>query len=493
MIYQDAKRFLRTAIKTPNINIDFNSFHEDFLSYMLERTYTFDDLIAQKSELKIAFNDFFGKVARAAIFFKDQKIILKLLPYNVAPENSRHLSRLIELTKLHNESITRENNLYKIKGKLRREINAEIADSNEEVNKNDVIKLALKQALNLEDSIVVVFLKRSIIIREISEHVEKEEAESKLSNDELQTIYTELVEKYALEEILNSLMSDLLKEELNCSQISNEYFHKTSLNFIKMALVSELSKTLEYKDEQIIDIANFVMKKEITNIFTIISKYLLRELYKKNENVKKFIEYYNGEILVYKGKRFKIPTIESTDGRRWNAMTMGVVVTPWFANIDKNAKAKKEIGSALEEMKVFEDELKKYSQQIIDYTNKIAELTEDFNTLEKDLSNTIYKLNHLKNDKADESTIAKFTTIYDELKTKKTKVDNELIDTNKNLHEVSYTKNKLAKEYNTFGTRAKELSKLINYTENQANAHKTNFDLITAAITKTLLTKKVEI
>jgi len=238
MIYQDVKRYLKNTFNQPQIDFEWSTLDNIKFFSFIEARYTSEELSHETSEIKEAFKDFFEPVGKIVFRYKDDRgIKIKIFPYRIKPQDSKHLKNIIKIIHNNRKSIEypykEQNDQIAILGKIRREINQEIADSDESVHAKELIKHAIRVALDLKDGDIVTQLKRKFIVKIFSKNkvLEKEiqvdvvaPKERKgiqnrfngYSPEEIETTYKELYIKgdVKIEEFLKSTMKKVLLEKI---------------------------------------------------------------------------------------------------------------------------------------------------------------------------------------------------------------------------------------------------------------------------------------
>lgn len=356
MLYQDTKRYLKHTFSKPSSDFKWTPLSNiNFLSY-LEEKYDTEMIEKEMPEIKLAFKDFFESVGNVMFRYKqDVGIQLRILPYSVSPKDSKHLKNIIKIIQHNHKYIKHpyngQENQIGIMGKIRREINQEIYDTDESVNKKELIKYALKKALDLDEKDVIVQLKRNFIVKlydkslntddeddfdEDEEIDEAEEVEVRRYNgyteDQIEDTYNEIVEREnsSIKPFLNSVMYDLFEHDLNFREIDNRFFEANALKMIHARIVQELTNYVSFDEDYLIGLASYILRRNFEEIHSYIVFEILQAIYKKSEQALKFLLFYDGRTVLIKNKKYKIPQIEDPKGNRWNISSMVSISNAWF-------------------------------------------------------------------------------------------------------------------------------------------------------------------
>lgn len=394
MIYQDTKRFLKRHLISPNSNRGWAS-HDNFLFLnFIQGRYSDDEIRLNAPEIRQAFRDFFDPIGTLEIDFDVYKgINLKILPYSVEPQHSIHLSTLIDIIRENRRNIeypynNREDQIS-LRGKIRRAINAEIVESDEAVNKKELIRTAIKQALELNVRDVVVQLKRKYIIKLFQKNnflssdvkepsgINTQERRFQGYNEiDLKNHYNELFKDVNLEGFLDSTMAALFADKLNFDQISNNYYEKYSLTIVRDAISKELEQYVSQNDNYLLGLAGYIFRHNFEMIHQRMAVEIFEQINNKSKNAEKFLEYYSGAIYIEDGKKYSIPEITTPDGKRWHTTSLLAIASMWLRTRSKLDQMTANYKNTLQTYK-------EYSNTYEIATNKLNQLNSNISTLKK--------------------------------------------------------------------------------------------------------------
>lgn len=150
----------------------------------------------------------------------------------------------------------------------------------------------------------------------------------KIDKNEFQSFYKENFSKDKLETFFYDVASSFIKKCFVEEQIDNHQYEKDAIKLILKIIISELEEEF-YTDKKFIDgFSGFLLKKDISLMFKFITELILKEVAYSNKNAIEFLKYYSQDIIVYDGKRYKVPTLQGKDGLRWTITSlMGIVKT----------------------------------------------------------------------------------------------------------------------------------------------------------------------
>ena len=342
MIYQDVFRFLKRYLKSPSATYVWDA-KDNFrlLGYLQER-YS-DEHISQNSmEIRQAFRDFFEPLGHLVVRYKDNiGITYKLFPYQVDIKKSVHLQKIIDIIRENRRAIEYpyhdKDDQIALLGKIRRKINVEIVETEEKVNKKELVRYAIKKALGLDDRDVILQQKKKYIIKLFghnnfvsSINTVSQNPSTVYSEEDIEAYYKELFNEIEIEDFLDDVMTSLFVDDLNFEKISNAYYEKNVLSLIKQRMVEALQKYISDNNEYLQSVAGYIMKKHIVGIHERIAIEIFELISNKNKNAQEFLNYYSGQVYVENGIRYIIPEISTEDGKRWNINSLTSIASVWL-------------------------------------------------------------------------------------------------------------------------------------------------------------------
>ena len=170
MIYQYVKRYLKNTLEKPKMNFEWSPLDDVKFFNFIQQRYTLEEFSKEISEVKVAFKDFFEPVGKIVFRYKEENgIKFKIFPYRVKPQDSKHLTNIIKIINTNKKYIKYpyqgQDDQIVILGKIRREVNRELFDTEESVNVKELIRHAIKIALHLGQRDIVTQLKRKYLIK----------------------------------------------------------------------------------------------------------------------------------------------------------------------------------------------------------------------------------------------------------------------------------------------------------------------------------------
>jgi hypothetical protein len=509
MIYQDAKRFLKRHLQKPSREYEWSG-HDNFvLLNFIQGRYSDAEIENNVSELRQAFRDFFEPVGTLVIRYNaDKGVAYKILPYHVRPENSRHLNDIINIIRKNRRSIEypyqgRKDQIALL-GKIRRHINASIIETDEAVNKKELVRYAIKQALELDPRDVVVHLKRKYIIKlfkkndylssTAEEPAPKDEEERRFAGynpDDLSEHYNELIDDIDLSAFLDDVMAELFATTLNFDEITNAYYEKNVLRLVRDGIAEELKHYVSENDDYIIGFAGYIFRNNFTQVHERIAIEILEKFSTKSANAEKFIDYYSGTINIHEGKKYIIPEIATPDGKRWNIQSVTAITNMWLRARRQQAKYEVQLKNLFQKYSAVSSRWEEISAQYEDYEQLLESLANETERIEKENS----ELRQKHKEQRESATLS----ALEELKISELLAKNQkkLEDKKQKSLRISKEKNDLKDEFKSTRNEYLEMKKNKQYLESEIHSLKNNLDIhsdsfhsILASLVKALTQRK---
>ncbi len=481
MLYQYVKRYLKNKYNKPNTNIAWHDLDDIQFFTHIEKRYTRADFLKELSEVKEAFRDFFEPVGKIIFRYKEQSgIKFKIFPYRTHPKDSQHLQKIIQII-LNNKKYIQypyqhQNDQIAILGKIRRDINREIAETDESVNTKELIKYALKIALELSERDIIVQLKRKYIVKifkqnnvvkteEIAPPTKREGAANRYNGytqEEIEETYKEIFIKNGtnVKSFLQNTMSHIFKNELNFRSISNQFYEENALKIIHTAIATELSDYISLEKDYMLGVTGYFMRKHFQEIHTLIAMELIQCIYDKDTNATEFLLFYNGNIILKNNKKYKIPSIKTEDGRQWNNASLIGICNLWMNTKHKKKQFEQKLSETNTKLKELEESLDYVKPEIesqenimhdatvkyADAEKKHKEIEARFKDLERTSLNSNEYFQELKNFNASEKVLMSLKKVLDEATKKLPVIKNANLSTYTELEAYNKKKQQLLQD-----------------------------------------------
>jgi len=356
MLYQYVKRYLKNSVGTARIDFEWSSLDNIKFFAFMEKRYDLNEISKEISEVKVAFKDFFEPVGNIVFRYKEESgIKFKIFPYRVEPQNSQHLNNIVKIINNNRKQIKYlsqgDDDQIVILGKIRREVNKELFDTPESINTKELIKYALRVALDLNDKDIITQLKRKYIIKifkqgnvlDVEEEVlvtsKKDSNFNGYTAEQIEETYKDIFKKgnANITYFLNSVMKHILRNDLSFKTIDNKYYEAKSLRIIHKQISKELMDYIQLEDDYILGISGYIIRKHFSEIHKIMAIDLIKYVYEKDANANKFLLYYSGKTMLIDNKKYIIPSLVTKEGQQWNISSLIGICNSWM-----NIKIRKE-------------------------------------------------------------------------------------------------------------------------------------------------------
>ncbi len=333
MIYQYTKRYLKDKYKEPTENFQWKNL--DNLNFLHHIQLRYSDAVLKKEiqEVKEAFKDFFEPIGTLLFRYTEEYgVRFKIFPYRVKPQDSEHLESIIKIIKKNKKHIQvcykGQENQIAILGKIRRDIDALMFDSEESVHKKELTKYAIKKALHLNEKDIVVELKRIYIVKIFDENAQEEVLETPLEStdttkthngyakENIEKSYNAIFKKADIKEFIQNALAKTFQDKLDFASISHDYYEKKSLKIIHAQMSQDLSYYSAFEEDYLSGIATYILRNHIYHIHEIMTEKLLQEIYHKNQNATDFLLQFNGSIILHNGQKYKLPSLQDKHSQK---------------------------------------------------------------------------------------------------------------------------------------------------------------------------------
>ena len=364
MLYQYVKRYLKKTFTEPQEDFNWDLLNNIHFSTYIEGRYSSSDIMRESSEVKEAFKDFLAPIGNVVFRYSEETgIKVKIFPYRVKPEDSKHLKKIIKIIQTNRKHIKypyqHQNDQIAILGKIRREVNREVADTQESVNVRELIKYAIRVALDLGEKDVITQLKRKYIVKifqknsvlqaetDVEDPGKREGIQNRYNGytaEQIEETYKEIFERGDIKigYFLKSAMKAVFKDTLDFRKIDNRYYEEKALKIIHAGIAKELTN-------YILGMTGYIMRRSFYQIHELMAIEIIERIYDKDTNANDFLIYYNGKTVLVDNQKYSIPSLETGDGRKWNNSSLIGICNLWM-----NTKKRKE----LYELKLVDTDIK---------------------------------------------------------------------------------------------------------------------------------------
>ena len=274
-------------------------------------------------------------------YILNNQIHIKVFPYKVEPKNSINLDELIDILEDNEHLIQYDYNgkkdLVCITKELTSELNHFIESiKNEEINKKELLKFAVKEAFELNESDIIIIKNNQVFIKLFDDKkIDKitEDEQDTIANrfngideDSLKSFYDNFFSKEQNKDFFYFVAEQFVDTYLLDKQINNITYEKYAFSFIQSIVKEHLLDSFDHSDEFFQGFSGYVFRIHFKEVFGHIANLMLAEISSSNKYMMEFLQYYSLNIVVLNGIKYKVPQIEAANGMKWNVASMISIV-----------------------------------------------------------------------------------------------------------------------------------------------------------------------
>ncbi len=359
------------------------------------------------------------------------------------------------------------------------------------LDKLEVIKLLLRDTLELKNSDLIIIKKEYIFIKLYDDRKRRKISESEINTKanrynginekELESFYKESFSKQEIEDFFYDIAILFVEKYFLYSTITNLEYEKNVTRLLQKLIIENIYNEFKYDKEFCLGFSGFIFRKHFKLTFEFIAELLLKELASSNKSIIKFLKYYSLNVIVIDGKKYKVPELTADNELRWHVGTM-MNFTKIYIDTYKHINN-------------FEDKIKQLNHEIASYN------IDDLTPIEH---NEIIQKKYLILYQEIQMNAQKIDILHDSLNI--ITDDNELIILNIKLEELKKQRMKLREKKAILqGQKVKqiiinkfqELTKQLAILKREVKPHykilkqnEASFESIKRALTKALISKK---
>ena len=294
------------------------------------------------------------------------------------------------------------------------------------------VKLSIKRGFELSSSDIVISKNGEFFIK-LFEKTKKHEVEEKDKNtivnryngidkEELELFYDEFFAESENKNFFVSVAIEFVDTYLNEKKITNDIYEKNVFSYIHTITFENLVTMYDDSDGFFTGFAGYIFRIHFNDVFEHIADLLLDEISMSNSHMIEFLKYYSQDIIVAGGKKYKVPSMETKDGLRWNVGSILSISRMYTKNkkmiktlqkniADMNTEIKKlYIGnltpfeyqtSQIQKRQSFDEDITKHNKKIEKYLDNlnISDNQSEKQALKKEIHLTKEDINRLKEEK----------------------------------------------------------------------------------------------
>ncbi|MFA5453891.1 MAG: hypothetical protein WC272_01070 [Sulfurimonas sp.] len=408
-----------------------------------------------------------------------------------------HLKTIIDIIEENEEFIQYDYNDKEDLICLQRELTLKLSHfvnkiTNEEINKKELLKYALREAFELHKSDIIIIKNNQIFIklfdnsniREVSEE-EKDTIANRyngLDEEELKSFYNDFFLKHENKNFFYFVAEQFVDTYMLDKKINNITYEKYVFAFIQSIITEQLKITFDENDDFFKGFSGYVFRIHFKEVFGHIANLILSEMSASNKYIIDFLKYYSLNIVVLSGQKYRVPEIEAPNGLKWNVASMMSIVKIYI-------KTEVSLGEIRDKIDILEEDIVNY------YINGISpvEYNSDISQkIEKIFQSLVYATKRL-NTYSDALDSSKQDSQKDVLRAdiQKIKHDIQLQKDEKNrLSSKMLNKTQLIK-YNNIRREIDSLKRQEKRDEKTLSQNRASFHSIKNSLIKALTSKKV--
>ncbi len=323
----------------------------------------------QKEEIRQAFTDFYINVGKVAIFFKStDKIIVKLFPYEVHPNEMAYIKKICAYVQSIAEELDKENdqdNILVIPERYLEEMEHFLKEISIPVNSRQMIKKALFEAFKLKEQDIILFMNGKVVIRFFCQESGGVSCERRLEGlpyDEISELMDAFYQNNPDNDMasdLEMIISTLTDSTLDFREIDNAYFDRYHIKLIQEAIVEFIRRKMSQPEIILSAAANYIFRESFYFIHELLAEKLLELIAKRDKNAENFLRFYNGETTMSHGQKFIINEIIDDKGQVWQVSMIQNFISQYSkaeAKVKKTELTLRALSSELAELQMDESD-----------------------------------------------------------------------------------------------------------------------------------------
>ncbi len=284
------------------------------------------------------------------------------------------------------------------------EINALVADIEDDEKRKNMIKIASRRGLKLNPKDVVMVTNSKIVVKKFIPPKPQLTPTQKIQ--QFKTVFT----PEAINKSIDYIVGELMNGDLDFRKINNVYFMEHYQQLIHKWLIYVIKHNFEDEDDATIELyIAYMLKNHMPSIMKLISEYLIELLINKDENALKFIAYYDGDVEVDERdtKKYLKPVMYDKNGSKWNNSNVLPVIIQHKKDKEAIERKKKDIKRLEIEVHEFGLEVDKYNTERETLEKRWEELIAKNESLSREIAKAQAKLADAKTNSANVNTNTK--------------------------------------------------------------------------------------
>jgi hypothetical protein len=349
MLASEIKLYLDKHLKKPSLDYKWTTKENEAFFSFLEKEFpqaSEDPAFAEIA--KQTFKEFFEPVGYILFQYKEKTIRLKVFPYKTAPQESKILPSLVAIIQENGALV--DKNTQKNQITLSQELHKKLYEcsafgTQEEVNTKELLKHAVRVALELKESDIIIVKADQIFVRVFDDSKKREltkEEENTVAGRfngideyELNSFYDDYFLQESDEDFFDHIAEIFVDRYFIQEQIDNLVYEKFVFGYIQMIIIEQLESMYDHNRAFFKGFSGYVFRKHFKEVFSRIADLVLSEIVNANKYMVEFLKYYSLNIVIVNGVKYKVPELQAPDGLRWNVVSMLSVVKLYVTTLEK--------------------------------------------------------------------------------------------------------------------------------------------------------------
>ena len=357
MIYQETIDFLSTRFPKKRELEKFSSVDTQALYARLHQHASKEEVLANRGELRRAFLDYCNDTNRCVVLFRGlETITVKLTPMEPINEASETFKALVSALKGEENAIfsaSGREDILVVAQPLVDRLREILRSHQPPVDPKEALRRAVRQGFNLSPKDAVIFLGGQIYVRIFVSPQKRvygrvDRRFGGLPPEELERL-KHAIFKESVATTLQGVMDELVQNELNFSQVTNDAFEKSALVLIQSKIVDFLQSRMEEDHEVLEAFGAYLLRENFQMIHEELAQALLEKAMAGDEGAERFIKHFSGDVAVQDGQKYQLPEIVDRHEMRWNFSTIKAIASQFYRDRDQ-------IESRMEQVQLTRDE-----------------------------------------------------------------------------------------------------------------------------------------
>ncbi len=410
--------------------------------------------------------------------------------------DSKHFDSIIDVIELNDNLVqydykNHENQIL-IPKKLIKKLESRMSDLGiQKVQYKESIRESIKRGFELSGNDIVISKNGEFFIK-LFEKTKKHQVEEKDKNtianryngideDELEDFYDEFFQDRENKNFFIYVAKEFVDTYLKSKKITNNIYEKNLFSYIHTIVFKRLVEIYDDSDGFFTGFAGYIFRLHFKEVFEYIADLVLDEIAMSNTTVVEFLRYYSQDIIVVGETKYRVPSLESKEGLRWNVGSMLSITKIYIKSKTAVKKLQQEIQNLNNQIKkLYIGNLTPLEYQTIQI-QKRQSFDNDIAHHNKRLSRYVELLNQI-NDEEQRSEIKKDIHSLKE-------VVNRLLQEKKDLSQESIDKGRLS-QYTRLQNKVDSLNRQLKREQLIITQNSNSYRSIRESLIKALISKK---